>query len=395
MISLSMVRIIYYAEVNLICIVVLLLLRRQLDKSTGYSSTSAIVFGRIIVTAMVLCAADAAACISGGMTFPGARLVVEASNMVYFEAMAAVSFQWLRYVRIKIDPAPISALRQWLWAIPLIVITAMIATNPLTHYIFSVGKDNQYLRGPGVLFHWLVMWLYLAVSVVLTAQVMLHEKRKYRRCGLAPLLQFIIAPVVCGILQMLVYGVTTTQVGITISLLVVFLTSQSGQVLTDALTGLNNRRAFDRYLMDYLQHHSAEELSLVMLDINDFKQVNDRFGHMMGDRALQDTAHVLRQICVEAAGTLFLCRYGGDEFLIAGIGRVPREDEQLKTTIHTELDRKAASQNTPYALKVGIGLAAGRCADMEDAEHLLHVADEAMYEDKKNAKRAAASVARL
>lgn len=86
-------------------------------------------------------------------------------------------------------------------------------------------------------------------------------------------------------------------------------------VFTDSLTGLNNRRAFDQHFQQAAEyaHVSKREFSIIFIDINLFKTVNDRFGHTIGDAALQHFSEVL-QDCVREED--FIARLGGDEFAI-------------------------------------------------------------------------------
>ena len=215
----------------------------------------------------------------------------------------------------------------------------------------------------------------------------MREKNKLKRQELLPLVLFGVAPALCSIIQMIFDGVSVTQVGVMISIITICLMLQNNQVLTDALTGLNNRRGFDNYLEEYVIHHTDSELTIMMIDLNKFKQVNDILGHMMGDFALQDTADTLKYACKEIPGRLFLCRYGGDEFIIAGINVAKEHIHTLITTIHEELDKKTKQRDQSYVLSVSIGVATGICMDTEDAEHLIRVADEAMYDDKKKSSR--------
>ena len=85
--------------------------------------------------------------------------------------------------------------------------------------------------------------------------------------------------------------------------------------MTDVLTGLNNRR----YLLDQLERELARAVragypvSLIIFDLDDFKQINDTFGHLAGDQALRHVADVLRQPLRRSST---ICRYGGDEFCV-------------------------------------------------------------------------------
>lgn len=121
-----------------------------------------------------------------------------------------------------------------------------------------------------------------------------------------------------------------------------------------------------------------------MIDVDHFKQINDQFGHMTGDLALKDMANVLRAACSQGTSNLFICRYGGDEFLIAGFGCPPDEISSLKSHIQEKLDSINGSHRNPYTLEVSIGTASGKCSTINDVKKLLHNADTAMYREKNS-----------
>lgn len=97
------------------------------------------------------------------------------------------------------------------------------------------------------------------------------------------------------------------------------LTSQwARQATQDPLTGLGNRRALDRWLGEYLPRvEHGESLILMLMDLDNFKQVNDSFGHDIGDEVLRQVSRVMQQHC--RTGDLAV-RYGGEEFLLAMVG---------------------------------------------------------------------------
>ena len=120
-----------------------------------------------------------------------------------------------------------------------------------------------------------------------------------------------------------------------------------------------------------------------MIDINNFKEINDGFGHLVGDCALIDAATVIRTACDSSPKKLFCCRYGGDEFLIVGIDFNGEEIEELKAKIAEHL--KIADRR-PYRLSFSLGVANGACSDRAKAEMLIVKADKAMYAEKRRFK---------
>ena len=152
-------------------------------------------------------------------------------------------------------------------------------------------------------------------------------------------------------------------------------------VITEPLTGTRNRRFFDEIMPRELQRHRRYRtpLSLVFIDIDRFKAINDTLGHETGDRVLRDVAIFLIRNIREAD---YVFRWGGDEFLVL-----------ISCTEHEALRRAAALQEAFAGspdianLPSGVGLSIG-CVevppDTDDIMPLLQAADERMYADKKH-----------
>jgi diguanylate cyclase (GGDEF)-like protein len=158
-------------------------------------------------------------------------------------------------------------------------------------------------------------------------------------------------------------------------------------VITDALTGTRNRRFFDEVIGRELQRHRRYRtpLSIVFIDVDKFKAINDTLGHETGDRVLRDVAGFLLKNFREAD---YVFRWGGDEFLILISSH---EAEALRRA--TDLQRAFATSATVADLPAGVGLSIG-CVEVPnettDIMPLVQAADERMYLDKnRRAKRAA------
>ena len=169
-----------------------------------------------------------------------------------------------------------------------------------------------------------------------------------------------------------------------------YLASQQEQAnsFIDAVTNVFTR-GFLRDLMAgeiSRAERTNRSLALIMCDLNNFKQVNDRYGHLMGDYVLSQIAAILKS-CVR--GSDFVVRYGGDEFLLL----LPETDhaggEIVRQRVHrrvAEWDRSNRVGDLPISLSLGLYLhVTGQTADKDVAE-----ADARMYAEKQASKRAAA-----
>ena len=159
------------------------------------------------------------------------------------------------------------------------------------------------------------------------------------------------------------------------------ITSFNRKVYADELTGLSNRRCMnDRFaiLADNCTRKGAS-LAVIMVDIDDFKRVNDTYGHLAGDEALKFAADALRK-GVRPSSDDIVARYGGDEFF-AALKDVSREDLQQR------LDDVCGRISTnPYGITLSIGAYYQASSRISDTEKLIHKADEAMYEIKSRSK---------
>jgi diguanylate cyclase len=156
----------------------------------------------------------------------------------------------------------------------------------------------------------------------------------------------------------------------------------------DGLTGIFNRRAFDDHLQSLCERNLLQrhDFALLILDIDDFKAVNDTYGHPVGDRVLLALADVCRQM---VRSDDFLGRYGGEEFVIVlpGASRrnAAKKARQICKIIQSTHYTLGDGDDQPtLALTVSIGVAAHKSGDTAAA--LLERADKALYDAKRAGK---------
>jgi diguanylate cyclase (GGDEF)-like protein len=158
------------------------------------------------------------------------------------------------------------------------------------------------------------------------------------------------------------------------------------QAVTDDLTGLANRRAFDETLTTEVERSRRfdQPVALVMVDIDDFKSVNDRYGHLLGDEVLKQVADVLRASGREIDEP---ARYGGEELAMV----LPGTDLQGAYNLAERIREGIADLRIPLPggeeLHVTASLgAAVRPGSADDVIGLVRAADQALYEAKRSGK---------
>ena len=157
--------------------------------------------------------------------------------------------------------------------------------------------------------------------------------------------------------------------------------------LHDHLTGLANRHQFNLRGQDLftLARRSRRPLTLLNLDINDFKHINDTYGHAAGDAVLIQVANTLRACCRESD---LLARVGGDEFLVM-LPDTPTGPalEALLERLREAIEVALPGGDTPLKLRISIGVAT--CSEhIRSLDALMREADEAMYRAKISRNRA-------
>ncbi len=159
------------------------------------------------------------------------------------------------------------------------------------------------------------------------------------------------------------------------------------QATLDALTGVMNRRGFDEAMARVPAEHPAEEPgpSVVLIDLDHFKQVNDRYGHVFGDAVLKNVAQAIRA-CVK--GRDLVARYGGEEFVVllpaTGLAGARALAEQVRQTIAAARIRRAGHSEAVGAITVSLGAATRRPGEAMEA--LIERADQALYRSKSGGR---------
>lgn len=158
-------------------------------------------------------------------------------------------------------------------------------------------------------------------------------------------------------------------------------TTFNHKMYTDDLTGLSNRRYLDERLNILINRSVLDgtPLSVVMLDIDDFKDINDSLGHLAGDKVLSRVAEVLREALAPTTEDI-LARYGGDEF-VAALRNVNEAELECRLRLIPPIDVDGGMRVT-----FSVGAYYQEKVENLDAQTLIQRADRAMYDAKATGK---------
>ena len=255
---------------------------------------------------------------------------------------------------------------------------AMLITNLFTGWLFFVTPENVYVRG-----EFYAILISIPYLLMLTAFIIAIINRKKMSRQLFSLLMVMAIPAFIGsILDILFSQSLVKWSGFFISILFCYFFIIRISTLFDNLTNIFNRRGCDEYMLSIGKHARNKDYSVIMIDMDKFKKINDLYGHAEGDNALKDTARILRSTIRRND---LVARYGGDEFVIIADSN---NSNSIIEKIKLKIDEFNKKQIRPYTLSLSCGGDVYRQNDKRTFIEFLSHVDMLMYTEKDRRRRA-------
>jgi len=373
----SAVDIVIRLQVYILSFLMLLVMYVQLVKAGVKSFLQHHLFKLLILSTMSAVSMEAVSWVFDGRPGQTARDISTAANVLLLSCNIMPLTIWTLYVDLQIYN-DMSRIRKSL--IPhfvLLITNAFFAvTAPINGLYFYLDTGNSYHRGPLAPAAIALYYLFFVYNIFMVIKHWKHLSRRNR----TPLLLFAFPPLLGFFFQMVYYGTNLVWAGVSLSILMVYITVQNQVMSTDYLTDLYNRRQLDYYLESRIKSLSKhQQLAGIMLDIDNFKQINDKYGHITGDRAIETAASILKHYFEHND---FIARYAGDEFVI-----LPdiREGEALADIVDG-LRKQVALYNEkskePFEIQFSIGYAIYAADSGQKPAEFLNQLDKLMYADK-------------
>lgn len=265
--------------------------------------------------------------------------------------------------------------------IPFFICLILLLT-PLNRFLFEF-RDFKLISKPTVLFILSMDYIYLIAATIISLRQWKRASTKTDKKKYAMQIVFIIFFTISGGIIGMMMDLPAIEVCMLPVVLKLFVELQDSQIYTDALTKLNNRRRITEFINEELINCSIQEpLSVIMVDMDYFKSINDTLGHDEGDKALIVLSKALKKVV--APQNALAGRWGGDEFVIAG--KAPGLIDGFKEALTGELSNIS---DLGYDLYFSIGTFKCISNDLT-CEEVLAKADEALY-TKKNKRTMTAS----
>lgn len=299
-------------------------------------------------------------------------------NFATFLVCPVLPSLWVAYVHFQVYCDERKTRRLFYPLIAINVIHAVIVIlSQFYGWVYYIDSNNIYHRGPLFL-----LSVFFTIALMIAAfLIIVFNRKSLGNKRFFALAFFAVPPFICIILQSIFYGVSLVLNSVVLSLLVVFLNIQDHSLYTDHLTGVGNRKKLDAYLRERVSASSREKsFSAILIDINNFKFINDTYGHDIGDNALVNAAKLLKS-CLRTSD--FIARLGGDEFCIILDISDKSDLDSLVGRINHSVERYNKSDSHLYDLEFSMGYAVYDCESHMSAEEFLRQIDKLMYEDKQ------------
>lgn len=297
-------------------------------------------------------------------------------NTILFINNIVFAYSWTLFADYKLfeDMQRIKRIYPFV-AIPAILIIIGCLINLATPVFFVVDEYNIYHRTDLFVIPYAVTYFYLAYGVVL----IYSYRKKVNKYLFLPVILFMIPIAIGSLLQLFFYGYSLVWLGVAIGMISLFINVQKESSCVDMLSGLFNRHHLNNLLLAHSQKgETASALAGIMLDIDGFKSINDRFGHIVGDDAISIVGKMLRTVVGDKG---VLCRYGGDEFIVLMYINSQKEITDMIEKIKTRAMLFNESEKKPYRISFSIGY--GTYENKHDSiDDFLRKIDVSMYDDK-------------
>lgn len=327
----------------------------------------------MIVSVMLGCLMDSASFTFDGVPGTAALVLGLISNTYIYGAEIVTCSCWAIFIHLHMRG---SVSRTWLVAlvVPVAICFGLLAINLFHPVLFHFDDAGIYSRLPGSVIVFFFSYSYFLYALALYIRL----RRRGGSLRLFPGWALMFPVVVGGSVQFAFPQLPLFWAAVSIGIAATITSLQNEDIYRDRLTGLYNRAFLDYISSGKLKHASAE-MAGIMIDLNGFKQINDRLGHTVGDDALVDAAHIVRHAVGDIGMT---ARYAGDEFVVLLNTRSEAVAEQTMDSIRHGFQAFDATSGKPYQLSAAMGeypLEPGH----QTVEEFIAAIDRAMYEDKK------------
>lgn len=381
---------ILYAQLMLINILVLVVIwQSDAYRSRGPLMISQKAFRALIAVDILAMLCDLIQVMYNGTKFSYSNIIEYITIFLYYVLHCVVAFIFALYVDYELYPDTERFKKRFrFYCIPIIINFILSVSSFWNGIYFRINENNCYERGflfyipvlisCGYMVHILFMLIKYKQEKMMIDDNM--QRELYIRMFVFPLISCLGA-----FLQVLMPGTAWIFPSSTLAILINYTTVQNGYMARDHLTGLYNRGQLETFMNYQLKNiKKGNYFFLILIDMDRFKEINDNFGHVVGDDALINTAKLLRRNCKRKSD--YVARLGGDEFVIIGQCEDVVTVDLIVERMHRVVDQFNKENKKPYKIQLSAGYTIYDGNGHATLDTLISDADHKMYKIK-NAKK--------
>jgi len=291
------------------------------------------------------------------------------------------TYLWYAFVDVWINnKKEVNLKRNMIFKSPLVISSVLILSSPFTKATFYITKDNVYERGALFLVPLSATYFYVVCNII----NVYWNRKKLNKVEFLSLFLLGAVPILAGVIQALFYGILLAWSCAAYTIIILFLYLQQQMMQVDSLTGAWCREKLHIFLNDKIEGSSEKGFAIVFIDLDNFKIINDTYGHIEGDKALISFVKVVN--CV-LRGEDSITRYGGDEFVLFLNVETKDMVETVMSKISDEVEAFNINSNNLYQLEYSYGYDLYDYNTKLKADKYINHVDKLMYEAKNKKKQ--------
>lgn len=364
-------------DINLFGILILAIIYIAISLKKGEKRILSKLFRYLIISVAVMLFLEIIAWQLNGRIFLKAKELHYTIRFIFLWLNPLVPCLWACYIDYKLFNSEKRLKSHFYFMLPMALNTIIMGIHIFTPFIFYIDFQNEFYRLSGMwsiaIINFSLYFYYLGVIYVNRKQLKLKE--------VLPIVSFIAFPAIGGLIQMMKLGTILLWPLMAVAVLMTYIFLETIKSTTDYLTGLNNRLMIDRELNHLIGNNNP--FVLIMFDLDDFKTINDTYGHPIGDQALVEFAMALKEVFKKA---YLLGRFAGDEFMVIIRTTDQLYIERLIVRLKEKFEKDSQNNKYPFKLKFSYGKSIFNSNRFNSYESLLKKADEEMYKNKRKNK---------
>jgi len=345
------------------------------------SSYSSLLYILLCSGNMVLLALDGMGGLLDVLDEGRSRVLPAIGGTLYYALHPLPIVVWLNYVEYNLTGSFGALKRKAFYFYPLLISVGLVSVSLFYQNFSLTGTLSVYHQRLWVRVFTLLDWLGASYSLILAYAY--RHRVEYRLSGFIVSLTMI--PLLGSLVEITRPGESLEQPFITLMLIGAYFFLEMRKETRDPLTGFMNRQQLDQWVEYRINHFKRMgPFCYIIVDINQFKAINDGYGHALGDLALRTLSDILFRSIKKSDK---LARFGGDEFVI--LLETDDEDDvhQALWRFQKELDERNLSRSEPFILSYSYGYALYRPDEVRDSGELFAKAERMMFKAKKRRKK--------